>query len=294
MRRSLMLVAFALSVLACTSGEQRRSHAAPLEPERERPAPEDPAPPVETLPPSRTVSFVTEDGVHIVGTLQPAAHADAPAVVLVHQLGSDRSEWAPLLERLQAQPSLTTLAIDLRGHGASTEGPSGALEWHAFDTDAWTATRLDVRAAVAFLRSADSGVSPSRFGAIGSSIGSSAVVAAAAEEPALSAIVALSPGRAYHGFDAITPAIGLGDRAILAIVSREETDGVDTAQAFGRIGHNPAVVVDGSAHGVALFTLDPTTLDRVDAFLREHLSAETTAVEAPIEDVPPSGTALPD
>lgn len=226
-----------------------------------------------TLPDARTIEYVTEDGVHISGTLQPAAVPDAPAVILVHGLGSDRSEWAPLLERLRVEPGLTTLAIDMRGHGQSTRGPSGAIGWSSFDAAQWAATRLDVRGAVAFLHGSESGVAPSAIAAVGASIGSSAVIAAAADEPTLTTIVTLSPGRAYHGFDAITPAIGLGDRAIFAVVAHDETDGVETADAYGRIGHVPPRVVEGNAHGVALFSLDPTTLDGVEDFLREHLGS---------------------
>lgn len=273
MRQRLLALVLGLLALACSGEERHRARST-------EPSPSEPhstAPEVETLPPSRTVRFVTEDGVTIEGTLQPAAHADAPAVVLVHQLASDRSEWAPLLEALHAQPSLTTLAIDMRGHGGSTAGPSGTLDWHAFDADGWAGTRLDVRAALAFLRSAESGVTPSSFAAIGSSIGSSAVVAGAAEEPSLTTIVTLSPGRAYHGFDAITPAATLGDRHILAAVARDETESVDTAQAFGRIGHLPAVVIDGDAHGVALFGADPTLVGRIDGFVREHLGVAAEA-----------------
>ncbi len=294
MLRPSLLLALALALTVACSGEERhrpRGAAAP-----DPSAPEPPALEVEVLPASRSVRFTTEDGVEIVGTLQPAAHADAPAVVLLHQLGSDRSEWAPLLERLHSQPSLTTLAIDMRGHGESTQSASGALDWHAFDTDAWARARLDVRAALAFLRSDDSGVRPERFAAVGSSIGSSAVIAAAAEEPALTTLVTLSPGRAYHGFDAITPAIGLGDRAILAIVAAEEADSVDTAEAYGRIGHTPAVVVPGNAHGVALFALDPSTVDRTEGFLREHLGAPRPGLSVPVvqPEAPPSDALQPD
>jgi pimeloyl-ACP methyl ester carboxylesterase len=271
MSRAHLLVISILVVVGCTGEERHRPRAPAADPSTEA-VPTAPA----VAPAARTVELTTEDGVHIVGTLQPASRPTAPAVVLVHQLGSDRTEWASLVERLRAEPSITTLAIDMRGHGESTEGPSGPLEWHAFDDAAWAATRLDVRGAVEFLRSAESGVQPSQLAAVGASIGSSAVIAAAAEEPALTTLVTLSPGRAYHGFDAITPAIGLGDRAILPVVAREETDGVDTAEAFGRIAHTTPVIIEGSAHGVALFTADPTTLDRVESFLREHLGAART------------------
>lgn len=229
------------------------------------------APAPEVLPELRTVRFVTEDGVTIVGDLQAAANPSAPAVILVHQLGSTRAEWTALRARLHAAPSITTLAIDMRGHGESTESVGGPLEFHAFDQAAWAATANDVVAAVAFLFGTESGVSPTRIAAVGASIGSTAVIAAAAREPRIATFVTISPGRAYHGFDALTPMLELGDRHVLAIVSRDETEGVETAQAIGRITHGDALVIEGTAHGVALFDAEPSTLDRVDGFLRDNL-----------------------
>lgn len=267
----------AVALLACTSGG---APATPARPSERAIEPEAPPTPAETLPAARTVRFETEDGVTIVGDLQPAAQPDAPAVILLHQLGSDRSEWAPLRERLHAAPSITTLAIDMRGHGESTTSTAGPLEFHTFDDATWARTQDDVLAAVRFLTGPDSGVTPARLAAVGSSIGSTAVIAAAAREPRLATLVALSPGRAYHGFDSLTPMLTLSDRTFLAIVSRDETDGVETAQAMGRITHADATVVDGTAHGVAMFSADPATFDQTVAFLRSALDRRAADEEA--------------
>lgn len=252
---------------------------APTAPRESAPAVAPPvveAPAPEVLPELRTVRFVTEDGVTIVGDLEAAADPNAPAVILVHQLGSTRAEWSALTARLHAAPSVTTLAIDMRGHGESTESATGPLEFHGFDQAAWAATANDVIAAVAYLVSDESGVRPPRIAAVGASIGSTAVIAAAAREPRIATFVTISPGRAYHGFDALTPMLELGDRHVLAIVSRDETEGVETAQAIGRITHGDALVIEGTAHGVALFDADPSTLDRVDGFLRDNLAVPPT------------------
>jgi pimeloyl-ACP methyl ester carboxylesterase len=262
-----MRIAIPLVVLVVACGENRPApHAAPPE----TAAVESVVAP-EVLPPAREVTFATADGVTISATFRAASVPEAPAVILVHQLSSTRAEWQPLLDRLRAQPALTTLAIDMRGHGESTRGPAGALDWHSFDTAQWVATRLDVLAAVAFLASAESGVHPASIAGVGSSIGSTAVVAAAAEDPRLRPLVTLSPGRAYHGFDAITPALALHDCPILAVVAYTETDSVDTAQTFARLTHVPAYVADGPGHGVVLFSTMPSTLDHVEDFLRTQL-----------------------
>lgn len=278
MRQSLVL-ALTLVLAACTSRvsspEPSRGAVVPAAPDEAVEAPTGdtlPAGPAE-IPEPRDVTFVTSDGVTLGATLSPGSRPDAPAVILVHQIASDRSEWAPLVARLREAPALTVLAIDLRGHGASTQGPAGPLDFHAFDTAAWGAIGLDVRAAAAFLTSRESGLLPNHIAVVGSSLGATAAVLAAHDEGRLDPIVTLSPGRAYHGVDAITLVLALGGRALLAVVAREEADGVDTASAFARITRGEPLIVDGNAHGVALFTAAPETLDRVESFLRERVGA---------------------
>jgi pimeloyl-ACP methyl ester carboxylesterase len=223
---------------------------------------------------ARELAFTASDGVRIAATLHEAPRADAPLVILVHQLGSTRAEWDPLERRLHAPPAIATLALDLRGHGASTRATDGrTLDFRTFDRDEWAATALDVLAAVAFVRSADSPIRPSRIAVVGSSIGSTAAIAAAAREPGLDPIVALSPGRAYHGFDAIAPALTLGRRTLLAVAAEGEPDSVETARAMARITGTDAIIVPGNAHGVRLFDGDPTLLDRVERFLRQALGS---------------------
>lgn len=228
-------------------------------------APEPAAAPVQ-------VTFTTDDGVTIGATLHPGATPRAPAVVLVHQLGSTRAEWDPLVAQLSQRPALTLLAIDMRGHGESTHAANGrTLDFNQFGADDWRATAKDVRAAVDWLTHA-APVHPAKIAACGASIGSSAVIAAAADDPRIVAVVALSPGRAYHGFDAVTPATHLGDRPLFAIAAHDETDSIDMAGTLARlVPRGVSRDVDGNAHGVAMFTTDPQVLARVDDFLRTAL-----------------------
>jgi pimeloyl-ACP methyl ester carboxylesterase len=231
-----------------------------------------PVAPGDALPAAQTVTFETTDGVTISAVLRQGATTDAPAVILVHKLSSSHVEWDVLLARLTRAPALTTLAIDMRGHGASTHGSNGrTIDWNGMSDDDWRATALDVRAAVDWLATR-APVHPSRIAAVGASIGSSAVIAAAAEDPRVVAVVALSPGRAYHGFDAVTPATRLGDRPLFALAARDETDSVDMAQALDHIvPRGASLIVDGDAHGVDMFTTAPASADRVDDFLRTAL-----------------------
>lgn len=67
------------------------------------------------------MNLTTRDGFVLSGTLKvPEGRRKHPAVILVHPFLSDRKGWDPLVEKLNAR-GLATLAVDLRGHGSSTQ-----------------------------------------------------------------------------------------------------------------------------------------------------------------------------
>jgi pimeloyl-ACP methyl ester carboxylesterase len=224
------------------------------------------------LPTPVEVSFPAQDRFVVHGTLYPAADPAAGAVVLVHQLGSSRGEWSGVVEALREAPALTVLAIDLRGHGESNADAEGhAISYGDFDTAGWSATQGDVTAAVDYLRSSEAPVHPRRIALVGSSLGATAVVRAAAEDRSLDVIATLSPGRAYRGVDSILVAVNMGERSFLALAAREETDSVETAEALARITGGRTELIDGHAHGVALLSESPELLGILTRFLRESL-----------------------
>ncbi len=123
------------------------------------------------------VSFPSRDGrARVHASLLPAAQADAAVVLVVGQVGcwgSDtRVEGRSLHVRTMAQAlrarGMTVLVTRLRGHGE--------------------AERHDVLGAVDYLLAC--GFRAGRIGVIGASIGATAALLAAAEEPAVSAVVA--------------------------------------------------------------------------------------------------------
>lgn len=226
-----------------------------------------PPPSVASGPPAE-VLFTTEDRVAITGTLRVGRPGSTP-VVLVHQLASDRSEWEPLIAKL-AEAGLTTLAIDLRGHGRSIAGAgtnARAYAYAAFRDGDWRDTQKDVRAAIDFLAQRAT-VQAEHVVLIGSSIGGTACLAAAAEDPRVTRLVVISPGRAYHGFDAIVPASQLGERELLVLHSSEELPSHETAGVLDRIvAHSTVRAVPGSAHGVSMLQQDPTPIPAIVDFV---------------------------
>src|SRR5205807_1573581 len=74
---------------------------------------------------STPVTMHPDDGVTLSGTFFEAPGRPAPAVILLHMLTRTRDDWQVFANRL-ADAGIHALAIDFRGHGASSSGVSGA------------------------------------------------------------------------------------------------------------------------------------------------------------------------
>lgn len=133
----------------------------------------------------RPVTIAAPDGIVLSAELYEARTNPAPGVVLVHMLSRSRADWDRAALVLAAR-GVTTLAVDLRGHGAS----GGAADLSVMTGD--------VAAAVRFL-SAQPGVRPDSIGIAGASLGANLALLAAAGEPVLRAVAAVSPSLDYRG-----------------------------------------------------------------------------------------------
>ncbi len=204
----------------------------------------------------REVEFTTEDGVIIHGTLLPgpSRKQDEPAadgvVLLVHQVGSTRHEWAafaPLLAETH-----TVLSIDLRGHGDSLFASDGsALDAETFSDEDWSKTVLDVRAAVSYLR--DLQPAPSSLTLIGSSIGASAVFLYAADDPNIDGLGLISPGLAYRGMKLLEIAGKVKARHVLFVAMKGDKDSATAARKLARkVKGSTLRIFDGQGHGVTM------------------------------------------
>ncbi len=134
----------------------------------------------------RPVTLPATDGVTLAGQLYEAASRPAPGVVLVHMQSRTRADWDEVAQQLEAA-GMTVLAIDLRGHGASG-GSAAPL----------AAMVLDVRAAVQWLSTRPT-VRPDAIGVAGASLGANLALLAAADQPLVRAVAAISPSLDYRG-----------------------------------------------------------------------------------------------
>ena len=131
--------------------------------------------------PYEDVRFAARDGAAEIGGWYIPGDAEAPVIIMVHGRDASRTAavWGGFLQeaKLLHDAGYGVLMIDLRGHGQSSDArfTFGIKE------------RSDVLGAVDWLLLR--GVVPRRIGVLGLSLGAAAAIGAAAEEPAIGAVV---------------------------------------------------------------------------------------------------------
>lgn len=221
-----------------------------------------------------------------------APSTQGAGVLLVHQFGSDRSEWRELVERLGRWPAVTVLAVDLRGHGGSTNGPSGRRTWEDFRStpEVWAESHKDVQTAMTYL---DTLESVRRLVIVGAGFGATVSVLAAHRTSVarmqVAGMVMISPGLTDRGvavlpeFEPLIAGVNAGAAPrVLFLGADQDQSAVEAVPLLlsraGRWGEGE-VIGASRAHGVALLDEDPRRWNRVEAFIRDVLGAQRTGLE---------------
>ncbi len=242
----LILVFVALVTLAASGCQQPtppqvesppEPPSSPTEP-APQPTPPPPPPAAEEAQPlleEGIVSFTSEDGVALSGTVFGTG---STAVILAHMLPVDQSDWQPFAQIL-ADKGFTAFTFDFRGYGAS-EGIQDVGLLH-----------LDVEAALDFLRDAG-------FDAIfcvGASMGGTAC-AKAAHEPGLVGLIVISSPNAMQPPLELAPG-DLQDLGYPKLFVAAESDQPyrDAVQWMYDVSPDPKEIqiYSGNAHGTFLF-----------------------------------------
>lgn len=226
-------------------------------------------------PSVREFTLKTPDGYTLKGTLTvPPGQGRHAAVILAHQFRSDRAGWAPLAEQLQSH-GIATLALDMRGHGQSTDrnGEGVAVGQDFMDS----AKRVgfdqiphDLELAAAWLRK-QPGIDGRRLGLAGSSVGAlSALLAAPKVHPI--AVLALSPaGNAAFGEGTearLKGAVSHARSAVFTLASEEDANAWQNSKALAGLPGVCSKGVAGKAHG---FDFLAPHGDTMAVFLGEYL-----------------------
>jgi pimeloyl-ACP methyl ester carboxylesterase len=217
---------------------------------------------------SRTVTFRTDDGVTIAGTLYEGLRRPAPAVILLHMLTRSRDDWQTVATRL-ADAGIQALAIDFRGHGGSSPAPGVA----GAEPD-WPRLALDVKASRAFLASRPDLVQAALIGIAGASIGANIAIIAAAADPSIKSLALLSPSLEYRSLRADAPMRKYGARPALLVAGTDDAYAMRSAKALAALGSGPRELetLNGAGHGTNMLNHDPDLARAlVDWFLRTLL-----------------------
>ncbi len=199
--------------------------------------------------PFEDVTISTPDGLALPGWFIPGGSGTRPGVVLVHGWESARDRTLPQAQVLHAA-GFHVLTVDVRGNGAN--GPE-ALPMSVGEYAA------DARAAVAALRARPDVTS---VGVLGHSMGGAGGLVAAARDPGIAAVVAVSAPADPYRLTRITfrlarlplpgpvawPLAWLTTRVFLRPRGHAVSD-VDATRAIRAIGA-PVLLIHGSEDGI--------------------------------------------
>jgi dienelactone hydrolase len=206
--------------------------AAPLVPRAAAASPVAPPAARAGKPEVEVVQVPTEDGIQLQADFYVPKESTtrAPAAILVHDAGGDRSQLTLIAERLQGR-GLAVLVPDLRGHGESAT-PEDA--WKSLDDEArsrqWAYTSRDLEAAAKWLKSRGE-VHTSNLTMLGLRAGCALAVYHAARDGQVRAVVLIEPATEQLGFDLRREVAGLAGLETKVFTSKDKESEAQIIQA---------------------------------------------------------------
>lgn len=216
------------------------------------------------------MTYTTLDGVRISGLLSDKA-ADGPWVVLLHMMPATKESWQPFMTAL-AERGINSLAIDLRGHGESVDGPDGELDYRTFSDAEHQASVLDVQAALDWLIVARGAVR-SRIGLCGASIGANLALTFASTDMRVPAVVAFSPGLDYRGVTTEDKVMGMpAATKVLLVASDDDTESFDCVRQLAAMRDWVTLrELHDAGHGTRMLEAAPGLVVEAADWLRRSL-----------------------
>lgn len=218
---------------------------------------------------SERVTFTTSDNVTIVGSFTDAG-TDRVALLL-HMLPATKESWHAFAESLRSQ-GVSALAIDLRGHGESSQQAGSRLDFIQFTDAEHQASAKDVDAALGWLT--QRGFAKQKIAIVGASIGANLMLQTLGYDAELRVGVALSPGASYRG---IEPAPFVSayapEQQVLFVASRDDVSSAIATEAFAKqttAGHE-LILLEHAGHGTAMLDAEPDLQSRILTWLSTTL-----------------------
>jgi pimeloyl-ACP methyl ester carboxylesterase len=227
---------------------------------------------------SADIQLRSSDGQRI-HAQEHAVKGSTKSVLFVHMEKGSADDWEFFAKRLK-RSGFTTLAIDLRGHGAS-QIASGSLQ-----KSDWAKMKADVIAGVDRLEKKGM----KSIVVVGASIGANLALQVAAEDLRVSQTVLLSPGHNIKGVRVEGLLANYGDRPLFVAVSAEDGYASKTGLLLDSQAQGPHTleILSGAGKGSKMLDRDPSLASTIQNWLNNPgLSAED--LESPLEislDIP--------
>ena len=212
------------------------------------------------------VEFTATDGAKIVGDYYDAS--GDRFVILLHMMPADRRSWKVVADDLQAR-GISSLAIDLRGHGESTGGPEG---YKAFTDAEQQKSALDVRAAWQWLETR--GAQATHTMLAGASIGANLALRHLSEHSTMVGAVLLSPGLDYHGVTTEDAVQNLAvHQHVLIAVSEEDEYAFLSSKKLHQLNGSIVELVEreGLGHGTHMLEKSMELFQEVTDWMNKYL-----------------------
>lgn len=211
----------------------------------------------------------TSDDIEIIGDFYPASDVEnAPAGVLLHMLPATKESWKDFARKLN-QEGFQCLAIDLRGHGESANGPDGFKE---FTEKEHQQSIKDAEAAVEFFVS--KGVPMEKIFLAGASIGANLSLQFQSMHPEIMAGILLSPGLNYKGIETEAMVKKLKDNQSLFLIAgggNDEYSSETVQKLFELAGSKDKEIriFENAGHGTSIFYEEPSLMDEIILWLKK-------------------------
>lgn len=218
---------------------------------------------------SKPVKLKTSDGVEISGDFWTTSDVkNAPAVILLHMMPSTKDSWKDFAKKLNSE-GFQCLAIDLRGHGESTDGPDGFRD---FTDKQHQQSIRDVEAAAEFFVS--KGISMDKIFLAGASIGANLALQYQSEHPEIKASILLSPGLNYRSIETEPAVKKLQKNQSLFLSAGGENDDYSTETVqklfeIAKVDNKELKVLQKAGHGTNIFIEEPSLMDEAIGWLKK-------------------------
>lgn len=194
----------------------------------------------------------------------------ANGVVLVHDKGRSADDWSWFGEKL-ASAGFHVLAVDLRGQGLSK--PPDALT----DED-YPKMTGDVAAAIAWLHAHGA----AKVALVGDKFGANLVITAAADDPTVTNVIALSPGLNISGVTVSSAVEKYGKRPLLLVASTDDAYATRTVGVLDEkaTGDKDTEILENAGSGVKMLNRSPTLAPLMIAWLNGSYLKKDAAAAA--------------